>query len=142
MQGFSTTVASPRTKCRNRPFWRPDSVVKGQVLASECAVLCLEAKRHRLWYNVAMNESVPTSVLDRVLDPFTDCLTPEVAQRIVQLRADPDTQAHLDQLADKANEGQLSATEQAEYDKFREAFHFITILQAKARTLLERQPAS
>jgi hypothetical protein len=89
-----------------------------------------------------MNESAPTNVLDRVLDPFTDCLTPEVAQRIVQLRADSDTQARLDLLADKANEGKLSAAEQAEYDKFLEAFHFITILQAKARTLLQRQPAS
>jgi len=27
------------------------------------------------------------------------------------------------------------------YDKFLEAFHFITILQVKARTLLQRQPA-
>jgi hypothetical protein len=89
-----------------------------------------------------MNQSASTSVLDRVLDPFTDCLTPEVAERIVHLRADSETQARLDELADKANEGQLSTEERAEYDKFLEAFHFITILQAKARTLLQRQPVS
>jgi hypothetical protein len=83
---------------------------------------------------------VPSSnVLDRVLDPFTDCLTPEVAQRIVELRADPETQARIDELADKSTEGQLSESERVEYDRFREAFHFITVLQAKARTLLERQ---
>ena len=52
------------------------------------------------------------------------------------------TQARVDQLADKANEGELSNDERAEYDKFREAFHFVTILQAKARTLLDRQTAS
>ena len=89
-----------------------------------------------------MSQSPPSSVLDRVLDPFTSCLTPEVAQRIVDLRADTQTQARLDELADKANEGQLSADEQMEYDKYREAFHFITILQAKARNLLETQSAS
>jgi hypothetical protein len=89
-----------------------------------------------------MSQSSSTSVLDRVLDPFTDCLTPEVADRIVRLRANSETQARVDELADKANEGELSAEEQAEYDKFLEAFHFITVLQAKARTLLQRQPAS
>jgi len=87
-----------------------------------------------------MNHSSNT-VLDRVLDPFTECLTPEVAQRIVDLRADAPTQARVDQLADKANEGELSNDERAEYDKFRDAFHFVTILQAKARTLLDQQTA-
>lgn len=86
-----------------------------------------------------MSTASHTDVLDRVLDPFTECLTPEVAQRIVNLRADAPTQARLDELADKANEGQLSAPEKAEYDRFRDAFHFVTILQAKARRLLERQ---
>jgi hypothetical protein len=89
-----------------------------------------------------MSESSASTVLDRVLDPFTDCLTPQVAKRIVDLRAEPEAQARLDELADKANEGQLSPEEQAEYDKYREAFHFITILQTKARSLLQRQADS
>ena len=89
-----------------------------------------------------MNNSSSTSVLDRVLDPFTECLTPEVARRIVDLRADAATQARLDQLADMANEGILSNDERAEYEKYLDAFHFVTILQAKARTFLDRQTAS
>lgn len=88
-----------------------------------------------------MNEST-ISILDRVLDPFTDCLTEEVAQRIVNLRADELTQARIDILADKANEGTLSDEESAEYAKFRDAFHFVTVLQAKARAFLGRQTAS
>lgn len=83
-----------------------------------------------------MTEIVQTDVLDRVLDPFTDCLTPEVARRIVDLRADAATQARVDELASKANEGRLSDRERAEYEVYRSAFHFITILQAKARSLL------
>ncbi|MBI4517956.1 MAG: hypothetical protein HY699_19300 [Deltaproteobacteria bacterium] len=58
-----------------------------------------------------MNESVQTDVPDRVLDPFTGCLTPEVARRIADLRADPEMQARVDELASKANEGRLSERE-------------------------------
>ena len=82
------------------------------------------------------------NVLDRILDPLTDCLTPEVAKRIADLRADFQTQARFDELADKANEGRLSDDERAEYDKFRDAFHFLTIVQAKARSFLDRQNGS
>jgi hypothetical protein len=84
-----------------------------------------------------MAETAHTDVLDRVLDPFTHCLTPEVARRIAELRADSGTQARVEELADKANEGQLTDEERAEYDAYRSAFHFVTILQSKARTLLK-----
>lgn len=83
-----------------------------------------------------------TSILDRVLEPVADCLTRDVAAKLVALRADTETQARVDELADKANEGTLSAEERAEYDRYREAFHFVTILQAKARKLLTEQPTS
>ena len=89
----------------------------------------------------AMTESVQTDVLDRVLDPFTHCLTPEVARRIADLRADAEMQARVDELASKANEGRLSERERAEYDTYRSAFHFVTILQAKARSLFKQASA-
>jgi hypothetical protein len=82
------------------------------------------------------------SILDRVLEPITECLTPDVAAKLVALRADDETQARVDELADKANEGRLSTEERVEYDRYREAFHFVTILQAKARKLLTEQPTS
>jgi hypothetical protein len=86
--------------------------------------------------------SMTSDVLDRVLDPFMDCLTPEVAKRVANLRADAETQARLDDLAQRANEGQLSPDDQATYDRFLDAFHFVTILQAKAREVLRRQAVS
>lgn len=86
-----------------------------------------------------MTDTTPTTILDRVLNPFTDCLTVDVAQRIVDLRADAQSQTRVDELADKANEGRLSDAERVEYDKFRDAFHLITVLQSKARTFLDRQ---
>ena len=66
-------------------------------------------------------------------------LTPEVAERLVQFRADAGTQTRLDELAEKANEGCLSDQERREYETYISAIDFVTVLQAKARTVLERQ---
>lgn len=89
-----------------------------------------------------MSETLSHNFLDRLLDPFTTCLTPEVAKRLVDFRADAETQALVDALADKANEGALSDQEQAEYRQLVEAFDLITVLQAKARSLLDHQTPS
>lgn len=78
-----------------------------------------------------------TSLLDRVFEPFADCLTPEAARKIVDVRADPELQARIETLADKANEGQLSADEQIEYNRYLAWFHLVTMLQARARTVLD-----
>jgi hypothetical protein len=78
----------------------------------------------------------PSAFLDRLLDPVTDCLTPEAARQLVALRADPQFQERLDTLADKCTEGQLSPDEQEEYETYVRAIHLIAILQAKARKLL------
>ncbi len=86
--------------------------------------------------------STSSDVMDRVLDPSMECFTPEVPRSVVNLRADPEIQARLDKLADKANEGQLSPEERAIHDRFLEANRFVTILQAKAREFLRRQTAS
>ena len=83
-----------------------------------------------------------TSILGRVLEPITNCLTPDVAAKLVAVRADAETQARVDGLAEKANEGTLSAEERAEYDRYRDAFHFVTVLQAKARKFLYEQPSA
>jgi hypothetical protein len=77
-----------------------------------------------------------TEILEDVLDPFVECLTPEAARKIVALRADQAVQRRLDQLAERANEGLLTPQERAEYEKFRATFHMITILQSKARRLI------
>jgi hypothetical protein len=40
----------------------------------------------------------PINVLDRLLDPLTACLTPEVAGRIAHVRPDPDVERRLAEL--------------------------------------------
>ena len=82
------------------------------------------------------------NVLDRLLNPVRDVLTPEVAQAIANLRADETTQARLDDLAERHHEGQLSAEELTEYQDLVSGINLISVLQAKARSVLKtRQPA-
>jgi hypothetical protein len=86
--------------------------------------------------------SIETAYFDRILDPVTECLTPEVARRLAALCANPQTQARLDELAAKANEGQLTPAEDAEYKQSIDAIDMLSILQAKARKYLRQHPSS
>lgn len=81
-------------------------------------------------------KNMNNTVLDRFLRPFTECLTPEVAQRIANLQLDSQSQARLDELAAKANEGQLTDDERQEYEEFIEGIDLMGILKARARTVL------
>lgn len=76
------------------------------------------------------------TLLDQVIEPFAECLTVESARKLVDLKADPVLQSRVDTLADRANLGTLTAAEQNEYDHYLTAFHFVTMLQARARRLL------
>ena len=77
-----------------------------------------------------------TTVLDRLIEPLAECLTLDAARKIVALTADPTSQQHIDDLADKANQGTLTDDEKSEYDRCLAAFHVITVMQARARRLL------
>jgi hypothetical protein len=82
-----------------------------------------------------------STYLDQLLDPLTDAFSPEVARRIVDLRASPEVEAHVAQLADKANAGIATPDEEAEYKDFVDAVDIIGILQAKARKALMQRSA-
>ena len=86
--------------------------------------------------------SMDTAYLDRILDPIVECLTPQIALRLADLRADPETQDRLDALAHKANQGQLTPEEDAEYKQAIDAIDLLAILQAKARTYLRTHGSS
>ena len=67
-----------------------------------------------------------TETLDRLLDPVSRCLTPDVARALVNLRADPSFQTRLDELADKNTENRLSPDEREQYDLYLSAISVIT----------------
>jgi len=76
--------------------------------------------------------------LDRLLEPLAGCLTPDVAAKIADLRADAATQERIDYLAERSNEGRLTDREREEYAGYLHAIDVIAVLQAKARSLLRR----
>jgi hypothetical protein len=83
-----------------------------------------------------------TAGLAKILDPVAQCFTPEVAQRVAELRADPAVQARIEELAEKCNEGTITPEEMAEYDAYIQAMDVVAVLQKKARTLIVQTPAS
>jgi hypothetical protein len=84
----------------------------------------------------SMKRATSTLALDRLVSPLGDCLTPESARRILALKADPELQAHVDDLAARHSEGRLTPDELAEYGNFVSFSTFIAILKSKARQLL------
>lgn len=84
-----------------------------------------------------MSDAPNTAVLDKLLLPLTACFTPDVARRIAALRASPEVQARLDELADKCSEGTLTPDERGVYEAAVRVVNFIGVLQAKARAMVD-----
>ena len=80
-----------------------------------------------------------TSPVERLLAPFAQCLNAEVVQQLANFQVDDATEASLHELAQKANDGQLTAAERAEYEQFANISDVITLLQIKARQRLKLQ---
>lgn len=78
------------------------------------------------------------SVIDRLMAPIGECLSPEVARRLVSLRADAALQARVDELADRCSAGTLTEPERAEYEQYVRFSQFVTLLQSRARRLLDQ----
>ncbi len=70
------------------------------------------------------------------MEPVARSISPDLARELVGLRADAEVQAKIDDLAEKCNQGTLSADERAEYEGIVAAIHVIGILQRKAARIL------
>lgn len=69
-------------------------------------------------------------------------LNPESAQSILALKLHTPTPERRQELADKANEGQLTAEERAEYETYAQVRGMLAILQSKARLYLKQTGAA
>lgn len=83
-----------------------------------------------------------SAVLEQMLEPVSRSFGPETAKALAGLRVDKRTQARVEKLADKCNEGKLTRKERAEYEAYVQASTVIGILQAKARKALARAKAA
>lgn len=62
-----------------------------------------------------MSLTIDATAFDRATDPVLQILSPEQAAQIVDFHSDETLQQRIETLAEKANEGELTADEQAEY---------------------------
>jgi hypothetical protein len=80
------------------------------------------------------------SFLDRYLDPVADVLTPQVAQRILDLEPEPDIVRRVTELGEKSDAGTLTDAELDEYRALANAGTLVALLKAKARRFLLKHP--
>ena len=83
-----------------------------------------------------MSATIDAQAFNRGTDPILQFLTVDQARSIVEYRGDATLQQRIGQLAELANDGELSAAEQAEYEGYVRANKFVAVLQARARKLL------
>jgi hypothetical protein len=86
-----------------------------------------------------MNPTINSSAFDRATQPIFCILTPEQVHQIADYHADDALQDRIAQLADKANEGELSEEESAEYEGYIQANRFVAVLQGHARRKLSSE---
>ncbi len=87
-----------------------------------------------------MQTAKSSPVLDQLVGPLGECLTPESARRLLALKADRKLQAVVDDLAVRHSRGELTSEEQAEYGSYVSFSTFVAILKSKARQLLANAP--
>ncbi len=80
-----------------------------------------------------MSTTIDNSAFDRATQPIFGILTTEQVHQIADYHADQELQQRISQLADKANEVELSNEERAEYEGYIHANRFVAIIQAQAR---------
>jgi hypothetical protein len=77
-----------------------------------------------------------TSALEKLLRPLSQQMRAELAEALIHVKADRETQARYDQLAEKRNEGSLTPEELTELESMVRANTLLGILQAQARSKL------
>ena len=76
------------------------------------------------------------ATLDGLLDPLASSLDPSALRQIVEFRISPEVQARVDFLARRANDGEITPEEDAEYEALIDGAELITILKLKAQNRL------
>lgn len=84
-----------------------------------------------------MSYALASTVLDSLLEPLSHCLDDESLRRVAEFRIATPVQERLDLLAERANEGVLTADERAEYEALVNAADFVAIFKLKAMRNLD-----
>ena len=83
-----------------------------------------------------MNVSSPLPLLEGLAETVAACLDVPSLEAMARLQLDERTRQRLDDLASRANEGELNADERAEYQGFIGVSEFLGLAQLRARSRL------
>ena len=83
-----------------------------------------------------MSSPSSPALLEALADSVAACLDAPSLHAMAHLELDARTRERLDDLADKANEGQLNPAERAEYQGFIRVSEFLGLAQLRARARL------
>jgi hypothetical protein len=90
-------------------------------------------------YNRGMETDLDTSAAERLLSPLAASFDEVALHSLVQYRADQQAQDRIDELAEKCNDGTLTAPEEREYESLVQTATLLAILQAEAKKILLTQ---
>jgi len=82
--------------------------------------------------------SARAAILNRLIAPDAEDLSPDAAESILKLRFQDSDHARMDELAAKAKSGALIDEEKGELEEYLLVADFLAILKSKARRSLRR----
>jgi hypothetical protein len=83
-----------------------------------------------------------TAILNRLIDPETDDLSPEAARSLLRLDFPKKDHRRVAKLSGKASQGALTAAERKELNEYLRVSDLLALLQSKARRSLKRSGES
>ncbi len=84
---------------------------------------------------------VPTNeaaIVGRLIKPDQGDFSPEAARELLSLQFGPEDQTRMRELSLKAQDGTLTASEQAEVENYRRVGYWLGVLWSRARLSLKR----
>ena len=82
--------------------------------------------------------SSEAAIVGRLIRPDRGDFSPEAARELLSLRFDGEDQERMRELSLKAQDGTLTASEQAEVENYRRVGYWLGILWSRARLSLKR----
>jgi uncharacterized protein YnzC (UPF0291/DUF896 family) len=85
-----------------------------------------------------MDATSTAAILDRLIRPERDDLSPAAARWLLELDFSNEDRARMHELAEKARQGALSGTEEEDLASYRSAGRVLELMRSKARQSLKR----
>ncbi|PYT04979.1 MAG: hypothetical protein DMF60_13495 [Acidobacteria bacterium] len=88
----------------------------------------------------AVTSNTEAAILARLIQSRDTDFAPEVARYLLAFKFEPADVARMNELAERAQLGQLTNQEQAELDSYLHVSNLLAVMQSKARRLLRDNP--